>query len=91
MALKEVVQERIPGRIKKFADYRLFLVWLSETDAKDIPSLKKYLDGEIEFHQSWLRENQKSSRLGTKNRFLTSCAKYIDFLKGIRKRYMPHL
>lgn len=91
MKLKEVVEGKIPDRIKKLTNYRLFLVWVSEADSKTIPQLKKELDGDIKFHQNWLDKNEKTSLLGTKNRFLTSTAKYIDFLKTIKKEFVKFL
>jgi len=90
MVLNEV-KERIPERLKKFSDYRLFLAWVREADAKTTTQLRRELDEEIKYHQQWLKDNQKTSRLGTKNQLLRSQAKYLDFLKGIQKTYMKYV
>lgn len=85
------VKERIPDRVKKFSDYRLFLAWVRDADAKTMTQLRKELDDEIAYHQQWLKDNQKTSRLGTKNQLLRTQAKYLDFLKRIQKTYMKYV
>lgn len=81
----EIIKEKIPARVKNFPNYRLFLVWVKEADAKTIPALKKELAGDIAYNQKTLRKSQKNSRLGMKNTLLRAQAKYLDFLKSIQK------
>jgi len=91
MKIKDVIGDSVPARVKARPGYRLFLVWADESGAKTIGELKRVLEGELDENQSWLDSQQRTSRLGMKNHLLRATAKYIDFLKSIRKDFMKHL
>lgn len=91
--MKEVniIKELIPDRMKKFPEYRLFLVWVREADSKTPSGLKKELRSDIKYHEQVLKNYGRTSRLGLKNHILRAQSKYIDFLKSADKLFTKYL
>ncbi|MBW3019650.1 hypothetical protein KY329_05730 [Candidatus Woesearchaeota archaeon] len=85
------VKDIIPERMKKFPEYRLFLVWVREADAETPAALKKELKSDIRYYEKMLKEDGKNSRLGLKNHILRAQSKYIDFLKRAEKLFLKYL
>jgi hypothetical protein len=86
-----IIKDLIPARAKKFVEYRLFLVWVKESDAETPAELKRELKAEIKSTEKALKEGARTSRLGLKNHILRAQSKYIDFLKRTEKLFLKYL
>jgi len=91
MKKEELIKDAVPERMRKFPEYRLFLVWAKEADADTRAELKRELRSDIKYYEKLLREGGKQSRLGMKNHILRAQGKYIDFLKRVDKLFLKYL